>query len=65
MTIETGIYPPTVGYQTPDPECDLDIVANNARSGKADVLLNNSLAFGGYNSVVCFARPGVLPPPPS
>ena len=31
--------------------------------GKADVVLNNSLAFGGYNAVVCFARPGVLPPP--
>jgi 3-oxoacyl-[acyl-carrier-protein] synthase II len=63
MTLETGIYPPTVGYETPDPECDLDVVANVARKGKADVLLNNSLAFGGYNSVVCFARPGVLPEP--
>jgi 3-oxoacyl-[acyl-carrier-protein] synthase II len=65
MTLETGIYPPTVGYETPDPECDLDVVANVARKGKADVVLNNSLAFGGYNSVVCFARPGVLPPPMS
>lgn len=63
MTLETGIYPPTVGYETPDPECDLDVVANVERRGKADVVLNNSLAFGGYNSVVCFARPGVLPPP--
>jgi 3-oxoacyl-[acyl-carrier-protein] synthase II len=63
MTLETGIYPPTVGYETPDPECDLDIVANVQRRGKADVVLNNSLAFGGYNAVVCFARPGVLPPP--
>ena len=63
MTLETGIYPPTIGYETPDPECDLDVVANEARSGKADVVLNNSLAFGGYNSVTCFARPGRLPPP--
>jgi 3-oxoacyl-[acyl-carrier-protein] synthase II len=63
MTLETGIYPPTVGYETPDPECDLDVVANVSRKGKADILLNNSLAFGGYNAVVCFARPGVLPPP--
>jgi 3-oxoacyl-(acyl-carrier-protein) synthase len=54
-----------VGYETPDPECDLDVVANVERKGKADIVLNNSLAFGGYNSVVCFARPGVLPPPPS
>ncbi len=63
MTLETGIYPPTVGYETPDPECDLDVVANVARRGKADVVLNNSLAFGGYNAVTCFARPGKLPPP--
>jgi 3-oxoacyl-[acyl-carrier-protein] synthase II len=63
MTLETGVYPPTVGYETPDPECDLDVVANVARKGKADVVLNNSLAFGGYNSVVCFARAGVLPAP--
>jgi 3-oxoacyl-[acyl-carrier-protein] synthase II len=63
MTIETGIYPPTVGYETPDPECNLEVVANVARRGKSDVVLNNSLAFGGYNAVTCFARPGVLPEP--
>ncbi|MBX3264511.1 MAG: beta-ketoacyl-[acyl-carrier-protein] synthase family protein [Labilithrix sp.] len=63
MTLETGIYPPTIGYETPDPECDVDVVANEAREGKADVVLNNSLAFGGYNSVTCLARPGKLPPP--
>ena len=62
MTIETGIYPPTIGYETPDPDCDLEIVANVARKGKADVVLNNSLAFGGYNAVTCFAKPGKLPP---
>ena len=63
MTIETGIYPPTIGYETPDPECDVDVVANVARRGKFDVVVNNSLAFGGYNCVTLFARPGVLPPP--
>ena len=63
MTIETGIYPPTIGYETPDPDCNVDVVANAARTGKADVVLNNSLAFGGYNAVTCFAKPGVLPPP--
>jgi 3-oxoacyl-[acyl-carrier-protein] synthase II len=61
MTLETGIYPPTIGYETPDPECDVDVVANQARKGKADIVLNNSLAFGGYNSVTCLARPGKLP----
>ncbi len=63
FTSETGIYPPTIGYETPDPECDLDVVANVARRGKSDVVLNNSLAFGGYNAVTLFARPGTLPPP--
>jgi 3-oxoacyl-[acyl-carrier-protein] synthase II len=61
MTLETGVYPPTIGYDTPDPECDVDVVANEARQGPADIVLNNSLAFGGYNSVTCFARPGRLP----
>ena len=61
MTLETGIYPPTIGYETPDPECDVDVVANQARKGKHDIVLNNSLAFGGYNSVTCLARPYVLP----
>src|SRR5262249_43737065 len=61
--LETGVYPPTIGYQTPDPDCDVDVVANVAREGKADVVVNNSLAFGGYNAVAVFARPFVLPPP--
>src|SRR5262249_38266442 len=65
MTLETGIYPPTIGYETPDPECDVDVVANEARRGAADILLNNSLAFGGYNSVTCLARPGKLPALPT
>jgi 3-oxoacyl-[acyl-carrier-protein] synthase II len=63
FTIQHGIYPPTIGYETPDPDCDLDIVANVARRGKSDVILNNALAFGGYNAVTLFARQGVLPPP--
>jgi 3-oxoacyl-[acyl-carrier-protein] synthase II len=63
MTLETGLYPPTIGFETPDPECDVDLVANAAREGAHDVVLNNSLAFGGYNSVTCLARPYVLPAP--
>ncbi len=65
MTIERGLYPPTIGYETPDPECDVELVANAARAGRADVVLNNSLAFGGYNAVTLFAKPGILPPPKS
>jgi 3-oxoacyl-[acyl-carrier-protein] synthase II len=64
FTLETGLYPPTIGYETPDPACDVEVVANVARSGKSDVVVNNSLAFGGYNSVTVFAKPGLLPPIP-
>jgi 3-oxoacyl-[acyl-carrier-protein] synthase II len=63
FSLETGIYPPTIGYETPDPECDVNVVANVARKGEADVVVNNSLAFGGYNAVAVFARPGKLPAP--
>jgi 3-oxoacyl-[acyl-carrier-protein] synthase II len=63
FTVQTGIYPPTIGYETLDPECDLNVVANVAQRGKSDVVINNSLAFGGYNAVTIFAKPGVLPPP--
>ncbi len=62
-TTLTGLYPPTINYEEPDPECDLAVVANKVQSGKHDIVLNNSLAFGGYDAVVTFARPGVLPPP--
>lgn len=62
-TVLSGVYPPTIGYDTPDPECDLDVVANAPRAGAADVVLNNSLAFGGYDAVVCFAKVGRLAPP--
>jgi 3-oxoacyl-[acyl-carrier-protein] synthase II len=64
MTIERGMYPPTIGYETPDPECDVELVANVARAGNADFILNNSLAFGGYNAVTLFAKPGKLPTRP-
>ncbi len=62
MSLETGIIPPTINYETPDPECPLNIVANTKQTGaKIDVVLNNALAFGGYDAVVCFAKPGRLP----
>lgn len=60
-TLLTGIMPPTMNYETPDPECDLNLVANAAREEKIDVVLNNALAFGGYDAVLCIARPGRLP----
>lgn len=60
LTVQTGLYPATLGYETPDPECDVNLIANQAVKGKADIVLNNSLAFGGYDAVVTFAKPGRL-----
>ena len=48
-TIETGIIPPTIHYETPDPECDLDYVPNVARQQQVDAVLSNSFGMGGQN----------------
>ena len=62
MSLNTGIIPPTMNFETPDPECPVNVVANEKRTGvKIDIVLNNALAFGGYDAVVCFANPGRLP----
>jgi 3-oxoacyl-[acyl-carrier-protein] synthase II len=55
--LETGIVPPTINYQTPDPECDLDYVPNEAREARVDAVLSNSLGFGGTNATLIFTRP--------
>jgi 3-oxoacyl-[acyl-carrier-protein] synthase II len=62
FTVESGIYPPTIHFETPDPECPVALVANTAKRGAHRVVVNNSLAFGGYNAVTLFAQPGVLAP---
>ncbi len=55
-TIETGIVPPTINYETPDPDCDLDYVPNVKREAKVDVVLTDNLGFGGHNAALVFKR---------
>lgn len=54
--IETGVVPPTINYEKPDPECDLDCVPNQAREWKVDAALNNSFGFGGHNATTVVKR---------
>ncbi len=56
MTILKGVIPPTINYETPDPDCDLDYVPNTARPAKVDTALTNSFGFGGHNSVLILRR---------
>jgi len=56
LALRNGILPPTANFTEPDPECDLDIISNQARSSKAECALSNSFAFGGLNAVLLFRR---------
>jgi len=54
--IESGQVPPTINLQNPDPQCDLDYAANQARDLKVDAALNNSFGFGGHNATTLVKR---------
>ncbi len=55
--IETGIVPPTINYDTPDPDCDLDYVPNKSRNvGNVRAVLKNSFGFGGQNACLVWKR---------
>jgi 3-oxoacyl-[acyl-carrier-protein] synthase II len=56
MALDTGWVPPTINYEEPDPECDLDYVPNQARKTDPRVVLNNAYAFGGNNASLCLTR---------
>ena len=56
LTIRDGIIPPTINYDTPDPECDLDYVPNIARKAKVNIALSNSFGFGGVNATLVFRK---------
>ena len=52
LIIKEGIIPPTINYETPDPDCDLDYVPNKPRSAKVNVVMSNALGFGGHNAAL-------------
>jgi 3-oxoacyl-[acyl-carrier-protein] synthase II len=56
LAMERGVVPPTINYTTPDPDCDLDYVANTARQAKVNVAVSNSLGFGGTNATIIFKK---------
>ena len=56
LAVRDQVAPPTINYETPDPECDLDYVPNSARDMRIDVALTNSFGFGGTNGTLIFRR---------
>jgi len=56
QAIREGVIPPTIHYQTPDPECDLDYVPNQAREQKIDLAISNAFGFGGHNAVLAIRK---------
>jgi 3-oxoacyl-(acyl-carrier-protein) synthase len=50
--LQQNIVPPTINYEHPDPDCDLDYVSNTARELKVDAIVNNSFGFGGHNASI-------------
>lgn len=56
LALKEGILPPTMNYETPDPECDLDYIVNKARPKEIKAAMSNSLGFGGHNATIIFKK---------
>jgi len=56
LVVRNGVIPPTIHYETPDPDCDLDYVPNEAREADVELAISNSFGFGGQNAVVAIRR---------
>ena len=56
LALKEGFVPATIGYQVPDPACNLDIVPNEGRTADLKIALSNSLGFGGHNAAIVLKR---------
>jgi 3-oxoacyl-[acyl-carrier-protein] synthase II len=56
QAVREGVLPPTIHYQTPDPECDLDYIPNEAREKKINLAISNAFGFGGHNAVLAIRK---------
>jgi len=56
LAVKSGVIPPTINYETPDPDCDIDCVPNKSRKAKLKIVLNNGFAFGGNNTSLVIKR---------
>jgi len=56
LAVHHGVIPPTINYENPDPECDLDYVPNEAREAEVRVALSNAMGLGGHNGCVLVGR---------
>jgi 3-oxoacyl-[acyl-carrier-protein] synthase II len=56
FAVARGVLPPTINYETPDPDCDLDYIPNEARRQQVEIGVSNSFGFGGHNACVVFRR---------
>lgn len=56
QAVREGVIPPTIHYRTPDPECDLDYVPNEARAKKIELAISNAFGFGGHNAVLAIRK---------
>jgi 3-oxoacyl-[acyl-carrier-protein] synthase II len=56
LALHQGVLPPTINYETPDPECDLDYVPNVSRKVQVETAISNGFGFGGTNATLAFRR---------